>query len=61
MTVYLDGRRVATVDTRGRAASRQVIWATSTAYGTHTVKIVAKGTAGRPTVALDGFITVRTP
>jgi hypothetical protein len=58
-TVYLDGRRVATVDTRGRSAHRQLIWATSTRYGRHTLKVVVKGTAGRPTVAVDGFITLR--
>jgi hypothetical protein len=45
------------VDTRGSVAHRQLIWATATRYGKHTLKVVVKGTAGRPTVALDGFIT----
>jgi hypothetical protein len=58
-TVYLDGRRVATVDTGGRAAHRQLIWAATTRYGKHTLKIVVKGTSRRPTVTLDGFITLR--
>jgi hypothetical protein len=58
-TVYLDGKRVATVDTRGRAAHRQLIWATATRTGTHTLKVVVRARTGRPTIALDGFITLR--
>ena len=58
-TVYLDGKRVATVDTRGRATHRQLIWATTTRYGRHTLRIVVKGTSRRPTIALDGFVTLR--
>ena len=57
--VYLDGRRVATVDTRGRSAHRQLLWSGSTSYGRHTLKLVAAGTAGRPTVVVDGFVALR--
>jgi hypothetical protein len=59
VTVYLDGKRVATVDTRGRSAPRQLLWATTTRYGRHTLKVVVRGTPRRPAVALDGFVTLR--
>ncbi|MBW6440269.1 hypothetical protein KZ829_41760 [Actinoplanes hulinensis] len=57
-TVYLDDKKVATVDTRGTTAHRQVLWAGTTTPGTHTVKIVVVGTAGRPTVLVDGLTVV---
>ncbi|GAB1645609.1 hypothetical protein [Krasilnikovia sp. MM14-A1259] len=60
-TVYLDGKRVATAQTRGRTANRQLIWAATTGYGRHTLKIVVNGPPGRSTVVLDGFITAHTP
>jgi hypothetical protein len=58
VTVYLDARHVATVDTQGRAAQRQLIWATTTRYGRHILTVVVNGTARRPTVAFDGFIAL---
>ncbi|WP_204298798.1 Ig-like domain-containing protein [Actinoplanes campanulatus] len=56
--VYLDGRKVATVDTRGTAGHRQVLWAGATNPGTHTVTVVVAGTSGRPAVLVDGFAAV---
>ncbi|MBO3742499.1 Ig-like domain-containing protein [Actinoplanes flavus] len=58
-TVYLDGQKVATVDTRATTtAHRQVLWARAVTPGTHTVKIVVAGTAGRPAVVVDGFAVI---
>jgi hypothetical protein len=57
-TVYLDDKKVATVDTRGTAAQRQVLWTGATTPGAHTVKIVVAGTAGRPAVLVDGFAVI---
>ncbi len=57
--VYLDGRRVATIDTvAGTRAYRQVLWARRTTRGTHTVTIVNAATSGRSTVTVDGFFTI---
>ncbi|GLW29068.1 Ig-like domain-containing protein [Actinoplanes regularis] len=54
-TVYLDDKKVATVDTRGTAANRQVLWLGAATPGTHTIKIVVVGTAGRPTILVDSL------
>ena len=55
--VYLDGTLVATVDTRASSLGfRFVAWSrTWSSYGTHTLKLVVVGTAGRPRVDLDAF------
>ncbi|MBO1753164.1 hypothetical protein J4G33_15240 [Actinotalea sp. BY-33] len=60
-TVYVDGKKIGTVDTHSPSQVRRNIvwthsWATS---GTHTVKIVVQGTAGRPRVVSDGFVVLR--
>ncbi|BFU44812.1 hypothetical protein KRMM14A1004_30490 [Krasilnikovia sp. MM14-A1004] len=58
-TVYLDDKKVATVDTKSdKPLDRQVLWAGATTDGEHTLKIVAVGTAGRPTVSVDGFTSL---
>jgi spore germination protein YaaH len=59
--VYLDGVHVATVDTRApslrfRTVAFSRTWAAS---GTHTLKLVVVGTAGRPRVDLDAFAVLR--
>lgn len=54
--VYLDGRKVATIDTRSsKAAHRQAVWVRSLSATRHTVTIVVAGTRGRPTVISDGL------
>jgi hypothetical protein len=58
--VYVDGRAVATVHLRsGSVVQRRVVftrsWATS---ARHTIKIVALGTAGHPTVDVDALLVL---
>ncbi|WP_433790219.1 N-acetylmuramoyl-L-alanine amidase [Actinoplanes sp. CA-252034] len=58
--VYLDGRKVATIDTRsGATRYRQALWVSSTSVKKHTVMIVVAGTAGRTTVVSDGLAYIR--
>ena len=59
--VWVDGRRAAVVDLwAATAVARQVVYrAHWTTKSTHTVRIRVLGTAGRPTVGLDGFIVLR--
>jgi spore germination protein YaaH len=59
--VYVDGVLVATVDLHAAAtAYRRVAFATSwSASGTHTLRIIVVGTAGRPRVDVDAFEIVR--
>lgn len=58
-TVYVDGRKVATVNLKaGRTADRQAVWTRTWAgSGRHTVKIVVA--AARPGVTTDGLAYVR--
>ena len=57
--VYLDGVRVATVDTRQTTtAYRQGLWVRSVTAAKHTVTVVVVGTSGRPTVVADGLAYV---
>lgn len=54
--IILDGRLVATVDTRAATfRARDVIWAANVADGAHTLRVQVLGTSGRPTVAVDGL------
>jgi hypothetical protein len=54
--VIVDGRLVATVDTyRATFKARDVLWAATLKEGRHTLRIQVLGTAGRPTVAVDGL------
>ena len=59
--VYVDTVLVATLDTySATTAYQRLAWArTWTASGSHTVKLVVVGTAGRPRVDLDAFVTIR--
>jgi hypothetical protein len=58
--VFLDGHLVATVDLyRSRFAARDMVFARNVANGTHTLRIQALGTSGRPTVALDELYVLR--
>jgi hypothetical protein len=52
--IYIDGHYLATVDMyRSRFAARDLVIARNLGDGTHTLKIQALGTSGRPTVAID--------
>ena len=54
--VYLDGKKVATLDLKAATAFRQAVWtAGALSSGSHTLKVVALGTKGRPTVYSDGI------
>jgi len=57
-SVYVDGHYAAKVDLRsGSVTGRLVVFSKSwSSAGTHTVKIVVLGTAGRPRVDVDGFV-----
>jgi spore germination protein YaaH len=59
--VYLDGTLVATVDTRASTPGfRYVAWSrTWASSGTHTLKLVVVGTAGRSRVDIDAFEILR--
>ena len=56
--VYVDGVKVATVDTNARVNTNRVIvfdrWMTA---GTHTVKVVNLATAGHPRIDLDAVLS----
>ena len=56
--VYLDGKLVATVNTwAGSFRPARVLFQHSwDVAGSHRISIVAKGTAGHPTVAIDAFL-----
>ncbi len=57
--IYLDGKKVATVDTRSSTTKyRQALWAKSFKAGKHTVVVVVAGTSGRATVVADGLAYV---
>ena len=59
--VYVDGVYAGAVSLyRTASVSRVVVFGRSwTASGTHTVKLVVVGTAGRPRVDIDGFAILR--
>ena len=59
--VYVDGVYAGAVSLyRSASVSRVVVFGKSwTASGTHTVKLVVVGTAGRPRVDIDGFAILR--
>ncbi|MFI1988819.1 N-acetylmuramoyl-L-alanine amidase [Actinoplanes sp. NPDC020271] len=57
--IYLDGKKVATVDTKsGSTSYRQALWSKSFKAGKHTVVVVVAGTSGRPAVITDGLAYV---
>ncbi|HEX5240704.1 MAG TPA: hypothetical protein VFW20_06865 [Candidatus Limnocylindrales bacterium] len=54
--VYVDGALRSTIDTKASTHGyRYVAYARSFSAGTHTLKLVVVGTAGRPRVVIDGF------
>ena len=59
--VWVDGALSATIDTYADTESfRQVVFnKTWSSYGSHTIKLVVVGTAGRPAFSLDAFEVVR--
>ncbi|BCJ40227.1 hypothetical protein GCM10010168_30850 [Actinoplanes ianthinogenes] len=58
--VYLDGKKVATVDTKsGSTKYRQALWVKALTSKKHTVVIVVAGTSGRPAVVSDGLAYVK--
>ncbi|HXI45545.1 MAG TPA: N-acetylmuramoyl-L-alanine amidase [Candidatus Acidoferrales bacterium] len=59
--IYLDGVFVATVDTHAAStAYRRVIWSrTFATSGSHTIRLVVVGTAGRPRFDLDAFLVLK--
>lgn len=59
--IYVDGTYIATVDLVAASnVYQQVVFSrTFSSWGSHTIKIVAVGTATRPTVVLDAFEVVR--
>ena len=60
VTIIVDGSTVAKVLLyRSTAQPRYIAWSKALAYGSHTVKLVVAGTAGRPRVDLDAFVTIR--
>ena len=61
MAVTIDGHAAGVIDLRRAGSlSRVAVFARSwSRFGTHTVVLRALGTAGRPTVALDGLVVLR--
>jgi hypothetical protein len=59
--IYVDGVYAGTTDTYSRTAAYRVqVWSrTWSAAGTHTLKLVVAGTAGRPRVDLDAIALLR--
>jgi chitodextrinase len=60
VSIVLDGKTVATVDTHASSSQpRRVVfrrdWLTS---ATHTIVVKVQGTSGRPTVSVDGFVAL---
>jgi hypothetical protein len=58
--VFIDGKLISTVDLyKASSQPRRVVFAKAwSAIGTHTIKVVVVGTAGRPRVDIDAFATV---
>ncbi|MFF0594317.1 peptidoglycan recognition protein family protein [Streptomyces antibioticus] len=59
--VYVDGKKVTTVDLKSSTTSyRNAIWTkTWTSAAKHTVKIVVVGTSKRPTITTDGLVYLK--
>ena len=54
--VLVDGRRAGTVNLRGKAAYRQIVWTRAfTGSARHTITVVALGSA----VTVDGLVYLR--
>lgn len=59
VVVYVDTVKKATLDLRGATLNRLVAWRWIGPKAGHIVKIVVLGTAGRPRVDLDAFVTLQ--
>ena len=61
VSIYLDGTKVATVDTYASSAqARRVVWSKAwTSSARHSIVVRVSGTSGRPTVSLDGLIVTK--
>ena len=61
VTLASAGKTAATVSLyRSSTQPRHIAWSRAWATsGTHTVRLIVAGTAGRPRVDLDAFITVK--
>jgi hypothetical protein len=59
--IYVDGVYVTTIDTRSSSSIyRSIVWTRAwSSVGTHVIKLVVVGTAGRPRVDLDAFIALK--
>ncbi|MEU6549725.1 N-acetylmuramoyl-L-alanine amidase [Streptomyces sp. NPDC046915] len=59
--IYVDGTKVTTVDLASSTTLyRQAIWTKTWSTSTkHTIKIVAAGTTGRPTITTDGLVYIK--
>jgi hypothetical protein len=59
--VYIDGSLRATVDLEAasEAPAKVVFRRHWSSAGSHTIKVVVEGTAGRPTVTVDAFVILR--
>ncbi|MET8975899.1 peptidoglycan recognition protein [Streptomyces sp. NPDC004539] len=59
--IYLDGKKVTTIDLKSSTtAYRNVVWTKSwAASAQHTLKIVVRGTTGRPAVTTDGIVSLK--
>ena len=59
--IYIDGVYRATIDLRtATVQNRRVVYARNFGgFGTHTIEMRVVGTAGRPTVSLDGFVILQ--
>jgi hypothetical protein len=59
-TVYVDGKRVATISTFAKKTSKPtLVWSRNfAATGTHTIMIKTQATKGHPAVAVDGLVTL---
>jgi hypothetical protein len=57
--IYLDGQLRATIDLRSSTTRyRQIVWTARVTPGTHTVQVRVLGTAGRPRVDVDAFLSL---
>jgi hypothetical protein len=57
VNIYVDGVLDATVDTFSPVAEgRRVLWAKPWPYATHTISLEVVGTAGRPSVVIEGVL-----
>ena len=57
VVISVDGKSAVTVDLRGATANRVVAWRWTGSYGLHKVVVRVLGTAGRPRVDLDAFLS----